>query len=176
MGTFRIECTDLEWITDSPWAEDDLCLHGKVRAVIGDTLIEDSGTVSATALYLLKSLTRNHVIDAEIQMIPCCGHTFLYNADLTEVDISGCPYGTDWTVEHGEGGVKIITREGQETFVSMAEYRREVFRFADRVEAFYAAWPEKKPCDDFTRNGYTAFWNEWRQRRGKNRSDILNDV
>lgn len=88
----------------------------------------------------------------------------------------GCPYGTDRSVVHTEGGVKIAARDDPETFVTMEEYRREVFRFADRVEEFYAAWPEKKPCGGFYRNGYTAFWNEWRPRRGKEQVPEMNDV
>ena len=101
------------------------------------------------------------------QMIPCCGHTLLPNEDLTEVVIIGCPNGIDWTAEQVNGGVKITTESGKETFVPMDVYRAEVFRFADRVEAFYNLCAPKKPYDEFERKGYTAFWNEWHRRRAE---------
>ena len=139
----------------------------KFIAQIGGETIEDHGTVSSTALYLLKTLTENHMAGEQNQMIPCCGHTFIYKEDLTEVEIVGCPYGTDWTVEQVSGGVKITTDGEKETFVPMDDYRAEVFRFADKVDSYYAKCPPKMPCDEFEALGYIAFWNEWHRRRGK---------
>ena len=165
MSVFKIDVTDFEWIDGPEDDPKDLCLHGKVTAYIGDEILEDHGTISASALYLLRSLTQDHKTGEENQMIPCCGHFMVANDDLTEVWISGCPYGTDWLVEQVSGGVKITTDSGKETFVPMDEYRAEVFRFADKVEAYYKACLPKKPHDEFSRNGYTAFWNEWHRRR-----------
>ena len=165
MTMFRIDVTDFEWIDGPEDDPKDLCLHGKVTAYIGDEILEDHGTVSASALYLLRSLTQDHKTGEENQMIPCCGHFMVAMEDLTEVWISGCPYGTDWLVEQVSGGVKITTDSGKETFVPMDEYRAEVFRFADKVEAYYKGCLPKEPRDDFSRKGYTAFWNEWHHRR-----------
>lgn len=162
---FQIDVTDFEWISELPDDPKDLCLHGKVTAHIGDELVEDHGTVSASALYLLRSLTEDHHTGQENQMIPCCGHFLIANDDVTEVYISGCPYGTDWTVEQMSGSVKITTGSGKETFVPMEEYREEVFRFADKVESYYAQSKPKEPQDDFAARGYRAFWNEWHRRR-----------
>lgn len=164
---FKIDATDFEWIDGPDDDPNDLCLHGKVTAHIGEEVLEDHGTVSASAMYLLRSLTENHQTGEDNQMIPCCGHFMVANEDLTEVYISGCPYGIDWTVEQVSGGVKITTESGNETFVPMDAYREEVFRFADKVEAYYAQCSPKKPYDDFARKGYTAFWNEWHRRRGE---------
>ncbi len=162
---FKIDVTDFTWI-DGP-ADDpkDLCLHGKVTAHIGGEVLEDYGTVSSTALYLLRSLTENHKTGQMMQMIPCCGHFMAANDDMTEVYVDGCPNGTDWAVELVSGGVKITTESGRETFVPMGKYRTEVFRFADQVEHFYASCAPKEPGDDFARRGYRAFWNEWHRRR-----------
>lgn len=165
MCAFKIDVSKFEWINGPEDDPEDLCLHGKVTAHIGDEVLEDSGTVSASALYLLRSLTQDHKTGEENQMIPCCGHFMVAKEDLTEVWISGCPYGTDWLVEQVSGGVKITTDSGKETFVPMDEYRAEVFRFADKVEAYYKACLPKKPHDEFSRNGYTAFWNEWHRHR-----------
>ena len=162
---FKIDATDFEWIDGLEDDPDDLCLHGKVTAHIGNEILEDWGTVSSTALYLLKTLTRDHAAGTENQMIPCCGHFLIASEDLSEVEISGCPYGTDWTVEHIDGGVRIITESGKHTTVSMEQYRAEVFCFADKVESYYASCAPKRPWDDFMQRGYTAFWNEWKRRR-----------
>lgn len=162
---FKIDVTDFTWINGPEDDPKDLCLHGKVTAHIGDEVMEDQGTVSASALYLLRSLSEDHQTGQENQMIPCCGHFMVASEDLSAVWISGCPNGTDWKVEQVSGGVKITTESGKETFVPMDAYRAEVFRFADKVESYYAACGPKEPYDDFQQKGYTAFWNEWHRRR-----------
>lgn len=167
MGTFRIDVDRLEWICGAQDDPQDLCLHGHVTVQVGDNILEDDGTVSATGLYLLKTLTEDKIMsEHEIQMIPCCGHFLIANADLTEVQIIGCDHGTDWTTVHEEESVRIIFPDGNEEIVPFSEYEAEVFRFADKVEAFYSACtPKQLPDDAFDRNGYTAFRNEWHRRR-----------
>lgn len=164
---FQIDAEGLEWIGGAKDDPRDLCLHGHVRVRVGEALLEADGTVSATALYLLKTLTEDKIMsDKEIQMVPCCGHFLIANGDLTEVQIIGCDHGTDWsTVHHGEY-VNIILPDGTVETVSLTAYRTEVLRFADKVEAFYEACsPKELPVDAFDRNGYLAFWNEWHRRR-----------
>lgn len=181
MGKFKIKATDLIWICDNPDDPDDLCLHGHVKAEIGENILEDSGTVSATALYLLKTLTEDKKMSPyDIQMIPCCGHFMIANDDLTNVTILGCAYGTDWTTIHTDHGVKIILPTGEETEIPMDEYKAEVFSFADSIEAFYqSCTPKNIPGDEFERDGYIAFWNEWHRRRnasadsGQNEKDEI---
>ena len=79
---FRIDVTDFTWIKGPEDDPKDLCLHGKVTAHIGDEVLEDQGTVSASAIYLLRSLTEDHQTGNENQMIPCCGHFMVANEDL----------------------------------------------------------------------------------------------
>ncbi len=165
MTKFQIELESAYWLGDQADEPGDLCLHGNVTAQIGEAVLSFGATVSSTGLYLLKTLEKNHVAGEENQMLPCCGHLLLPNKELTEVEISGCPYGIDWSVEHVPGGVKLTTESGAVTFVPMEEYRETVFRFADIVEAFYQRSAPKKPFDDFEKRGYTAFWNEWHRRR-----------
>ena len=162
---FKIDVTDFAWINGPEDDPSDLCLHGKVTARIGDEVLENHGTVSSTALYLLRTLTENHQTGQMMQMIPCCGHFMIANEDLTEVYVDGCPNGTDWLVAQVSGGVKITTDSGKETFVPMDEYREEVYRFSDKVEGYYTASLPKKFHDEFQKKGYTAFWNEWHRRR-----------
>ena len=169
MGTFKIDVDEFSWINGAEDDPSDRCLHGRVTVQIGQTVLQDVGTVSATALYLLKSLTEDKLMnDSSIQMIPCCGFFMIANPGLTEVSIIGCDTGTDWSVIHEDGRVKLVTESGVTEYVDFADYQAEVFRFADKVEAYYnACKPKEIPEDEFDRNGYTAFWNEWHRRRGE---------
>ena len=169
MKSFTIEATNLHWIkgdADDPW---DYCLHGNSAAKIGDRTLEfDECAVTATALYLLKSLTEDHIIFKEsVQMLPCCGHFIIPNDDLSAVTISGCNSGVDWSVIHRGDNVKMILEDGYEVEVPLDEYKEEVFRFADKIEAFYFSCSFKVFRDKWSKDVYTAFWNEWRRRRGR---------
>ncbi len=168
MGTFKIDADNFSWITGEADDPQDLCLHGHVTVQIGDTVLEDMGTVSATALYLLKTLTEDKVMaEYDIRMIPCCGHFLIANKELTEVEISSCDTGTDWSTIHDGDCVKIVLPSGQTEIIELAEYRDEVLRFVDKVESYYqSCTPKVLPEDEFARNGYIAFWNEWHRRRG----------
>ena len=109
MGIFKIKADRFEWIGGVADDPQDLCLHGRVTVQFGDTVVEDTGTVSATALYLLKTLTEDKIMAYhDIQMIPCCGHFLIANAELTEVQISGCDTGTDWSTIHEGDMVRLI--------------------------------------------------------------------
>lgn len=73
MGFFSINATNFEWIDGSNDNPEDLCLHGHAIAYIGKQKLEYDATISATALYLLKTLTEDHIISTDNQMLPCCG-------------------------------------------------------------------------------------------------------
>ena len=88
------------------------------------------------------------------------------NESLSKVDISGCPNGVDWSVIHEKDNVIIITEAGKRSVIPIKEYRETVFAFADLIESFYKSSEIKKiPKDEFDRNGYVAFWNEWKALR-----------
>ena len=162
---FSLSVSAMTWLPGSDETED-LCLHGHAAVMIGDKLLEYDATVSATALYLLKSTREDHIRGAGLQMLPCCGHFLIANEDLTRVEIVGCDYGIDWSVLHEGDGVRLVTESGGNVWVSMTDYRRTVFAFADEIERFYTeSKPKKIPHDEFERNGYLAFWNEWRTLR-----------
>ena len=160
---FSISVSNLHWMERIDPAED-LCLHGNAKAIIGHEVLEyDNATVSSTALYLLKSLKEDHKIYESNQMLPCCGFFMIANEELSKVDICGCPNGVDWSVLHENGNVVLVTEAGERTEILFDEYKTTVFAFADQVEAFYNAAADKKlPEDEFDRNGYIAFWNEWK--------------
>ena len=165
MGFF-INATNMEWIDGSKDNPEDLCLHGYVTVNIGNQKLETYATISATALYLLKSLTENHIINEDNQMLPCCGHSFLPNKTLDNVTICGCPNGVDWTIIHNEDNVIIELEDGTKESIFINDYKSEVFRFVDMIEKFYnSCSPKVLPEDKFEKEGYIAFWNEWRRRR-----------
>ena len=164
---FRIDAEKLYWIKDDGADDpDDLCLHGHVVAKIGEEILEYDATVSAAGLYLLRTLTENHIIHDDQAMLPCCGHSMYANDDLSSVDIGGCPNGLDWSVTHEDGRIKLVTEAGKEVSIDSDEYKKEVYMFTDKIESFYNdCIPKNTPSEEFERNGYTAFWNEWRRRR-----------
>lgn len=166
MEKFRIDATDLCWIDKSADNADDLCLHGHAIVCIGNERLEFDATVSATALYLLKTLTEEHIIHEDNQMLPCCGHFYVPDANLENVTIIGCNSGIDWTVRHSDKDVILLLESGAEITIPLDEYRKEVYKFADKMEAYYKRCsPKNVPSDEFTHNGYLAFWNEWHRRR-----------
>ena len=166
--SFRIDAENLSWISkdelDDP---DDFCLHGNAFAKIGEEIFEYDATVSVTGLYLLRTLTKNHILHEDQPMLPCCGHWMMAKDNLCSVDIGGCPNGIDWAVFHEDGRIKLVTETGNETLVDFDYYREEVFAFAGKIEAFNAKSSPKNllQIEAMERNGYTAFWNEWRRRR-----------
>lgn len=172
---FSITIKNLAWIDGTKDDPEDLCLHGHAIAVIGSRTLEyENATVSSTALYLLRTLTEDHqrYQDTQIhpcQMLPCCGHMFIADETLDNVDIGCCPDGEDWAVYHNDNGtVSLMPDKDTEEIVSIEDYRAEVFRFADMIEDFYASCsPKKMPVIQSERNGYIAFWNEWHRRRGR---------
>lgn len=112
MKKFQIAATKFYWINGEADDPEDLCLHGHVVVSIGDRHLEDNCTVSATALYLLKSLTEDHIAGEDIQLLPCCGHFYMPDEGLENVIISGCDNGTDWTVIHSGNSVILTLEDG----------------------------------------------------------------
>ena len=47
----------------------------------------------------------------------------------------------------------------------IADYRAEVFRFADAVEGLFRQSKPKVPSDELDRLWYPVFWAEWRRLR-----------
>lgn len=62
-GNFRIDVVNFQWIDDNPQNTGDLCAHGHVAVQIGSYSGEFDASVSAIALYLLKTLSRDHIAD-----------------------------------------------------------------------------------------------------------------
>lgn len=166
-----IELRDPHWLPGVV-PERDLCAHGGVDARANDLVLsprdDSSLCVSAAALYLLRTLTADHMKDVPIgppdqSLIPCCGQSMV-DTGGGGVVIIGCPYGVDWEVQHRGDAVSLRTQHGHEVTVPFVEWRAAVVSFADAVEAFYAASAPKQFHDDVDAAGYAAFWAEFRRR------------
>ncbi|MCQ4921451.1 DUF3885 domain-containing protein [Tissierella carlieri] len=165
---FKIKVNTLYWIDGIKDDPNDLCLYGDIIVNIGEEEISYSCAVSVAAFRMLETLVKDHLPTKGQQMLPCCGHFMIPNETLDEVEILGCDNGIDWTVLHEDGMVKIVTDKGNTVFVYYFQYKEEILRFADIVENFYEkSLPKNIPEDEFERNGYIAFWNEWHRRREK---------
>ncbi|WP_143069722.1 hypothetical protein [Hymenobacter actinosclerus] len=172
---FELQLLTIGWIENLE-EELDLCAHGKVLARIGTSIVSDANaptwTVSAAALYLLRTLTLNHTPAAPVcdQLLPCCGFSMWPDpspeaAATADVLIWGCPNGIDWAVEHFTAGVQLTTPAGEQVIVSHQTYQQAVLQFADEVEAFYQrSQPKARPADAEDAAGYEAFWREWHRR------------
>ena len=163
MNLFTIDATDLSWLDGCD--DTDLCLHGNATATIGERTLEYDCTVSATALYLLKSLTEDHILNEDNQMLPCCGFFLIPDKRGENVTISGCNNGEDWTIRHIPGAVELILEDGYTVTVPMEEYRQEVLAFVQKIEDFYTVHPRILPKDEWDRNAYLTFWREWHRRK-----------
>lgn len=164
---FSILYEDFGWINGDKDAPEDLCLHGMVHVLIGAEGFAYPCCASASALRMLKTLTEDHeVTNTGEQMLPCCGHFMLAGEARDIVYIFGCDNGIDWTVQHEDGGVRLITATGRQVLIDKMLYRKEVLRFVDAVEAFYKSCsPKILPESEIDRDGYLAFWNEWNRRK-----------
>ncbi len=160
MEPFSLDAGAFCWINGEADDPEDLCLHGHAVARIAGETVEFDCAVSAAALYLLKSLTEDHLLGQGEQFFPCCGFFCIADETGESVEIVGCDNGEDWSVLHEGEHVRLVLPNGHEEIVPLADYRE--------VEGFYRRCaPRVLPEDEFGRRGFLAFWREWRRRRGK---------
>lgn len=168
-SVLEIRFTDLHWLEDMDETTD-LCAHGSAFVRIGgDVVCGDLDTaVGAAALNLLRTLQDEHIgAGGQDCLLPHCGHSMFAERGGDSVVILNCDNGADWTVRHGDDGTIIHeSGRGRKVRVGRDNYRELVFALADQVEAFYrASAPKALPNDRADREGYEAFWREWRRRR-----------
>jgi len=163
---FSIEVKRLYWLEDDGKDHpEDLCLHGTVAVQIGSERFEDDCAVSAAALELLKTLSKDHVeLYKGQQMLPCCGHCY-FEGENDTVWNGGCPNGIDWHVRHIDDSVELETENGTKAIVPIEQYKATVFAFADIIKAYYDSHLPKTPEDVLDIEWYPVFWREWARRR-----------
>ena len=162
---------ELHWITgNADPVPFDLCAHGRVAFSVGSVDLVDASaqpvTVSAAALFLMRTLEQPRTLGSDEWLFPCCGHA-IYDMDGPDVCILGCNDGIDFAIATNLGRTTIRTATGAVHEVSEAAWRAAVFGFADEVAAFYEASSPKVPSDDVERRGFAKFLHEWERRRGR---------
>lgn len=166
--------TRMHWIKDDGIDDpSDLCAHSPVRFEIdGNVLVspaEGDATVSAAAIYVLRTLERDHTKEKPIgdQLFPCCGHA-MYDKGGEDVAICGCPNGSDVFVTHGDDGtVRLTSSTGKSYVVSAKDWRQAVHEFSDCVRAFYDHSLPKTPTDGTDPAGFAKLIQEWDRRRSQ---------
>lgn len=162
--------TRLHWIKDDGDDPSDLCAHSPVLLEVDGTALvtpaDGDVTVSAAAVFLLRTLERDHTPEQRVgdQLFPCCGHA-MFDTGEDDVLICGCNRGSDLSLIHQEHRlVQLQTPGGQTECVPWADWKTAVIHFCDQVQAFYdAALPKQHTSDDF--GGYEKMMTEWRRRR-----------
>jgi hypothetical protein len=169
---FKIQILEQGWLKGC-YSQEDLCSHGKISLIIGDTKIaneEDSFGISESALAMLRTIGSNHSADSPVaqrMVFHGCGTILMM----------GCPVGIDWSVTHLDSEtVRIgdivwyeVTDEnkakryaGLTVEMPIQEYRSQVCAFArqDR-ELFHGV--TKRFDDVFVRQQYEEFWSEYNE-------------
>lgn len=163
--------TNLHWIGGSTYDSADLCAHSGVEFSIGNaTLVKPSDgdwTISAAALYLLRTLSQRHTTQQLIaeHLFPCCGNGIFDVEGQDDVQIVGCNSGMDFEVVQIDGEVLLTANDGTQHRVAISDWTRAVCEFSDAVQAFYAASSPKHSEDDWEERGFRKFLSEWSRRR-----------
>jgi hypothetical protein len=161
---------NLHWIKGAADDPKDPCAHGGVEFQIdGDTLIrpgDHTFTVSAAAIYLLRSLSQPHsnAHRSTEFLFPCCGCMFEAE-DSDDVTIVGCNSGVDFEVSQAGDDVLISAGDGKQYRVTAAAWTQAVCEFSDVVRDFYTKSSPKKHYDAHDERGYQQFLSEWSRRR-----------
>lgn len=160
--------TNLHWI-DSVNEVVDLCAHSGVDFRIGDSILVSGGdwTVSAAALYLLRTLSQPHTKQQPITeyLFPCCGNGIFEIEGQDDVQIVGCNSGIDFEVSRIGDTVILTADDGTQHRVTFSDWKRAVCEFSDLVQAFYAASAPKEPEDEWEQRSFRKFLSEWARRR-----------
>jgi hypothetical protein len=169
-----LQPVNLRWVKRAVDDLHDVCAHGEVVFRIGADVLLEPGpcrerTVSAAALYLLRTLSVPHTRQTPVglHLFPCCGFAMYEVPGNDEVIICGCPGGDDFEVHHHDSGAVVVLRagDGRGWPVTWPKWREAVFTFADQVSAFYAACSLKQPSAEDA-PGFRMFQSEWQRRRG----------
>lgn len=164
---FELRILKLNWLKGYDDNGTDLCLHGTIFLKIGDEIVsnpEEELTLSAAALFLLRSLRENwNPETAENLLFPHCGHS-MFPQKNSRVIVIGCDFGIDLTIHHEVNQqVRLTTLNGTSILIAEADFQKIVLDFAQQIEKFYEKSPRKLPEDKEDLAGYEDFWQEFRQ-------------
>lgn len=159
------------WIKDQGDDPEDLCAHGHVEFVVnGDTFLdgsaEQSYTLSAAGLYLLRTIEQDHLpndrVTHENYLFPCCGFNAWPAGENGELVIFGCNIGVEVWVRHISDHQIELTLDKKTALVGRTEWVKAVVCFAEQVKDFYArSSPKVEIEDDFDKQGWEMLWSEY---------------
>jgi len=168
----NLRVQDFQWVKGKEDDPDDQCAHGRVLFQVNDTIFvkpaDGIWTISASALYLLRTLTEDHTIENPVSesnfLFPCCGFTVWPAGKRFNVLCMGCNTGVDIEIFHSDDMVSIKSPVGSEK-VSESEWAIAVLGFVTSVQDFYRASAFKVAIEDaYDKQGWAAFWQEWNER------------
>ncbi|MCE9593868.1 MAG: hypothetical protein K8S98_06725 [Planctomycetes bacterium] len=160
----------LHWIRGDADDPADVCAHSPVEfSVDGHCLVapeQGDWTVSASALYLLRSLSGPHTRDRRVgdHLFPCCGFCMYEVPESDDVLVFGCSNGINVWVERVGEEVRLGGPDGTTHDVTFDQWRHAVCAFSDEVRAFFRRGSPKTPHDDDVL-GFRRFLAEWDRRR-----------
>jgi hypothetical protein len=173
--------TNLHWIKGTDDDPADLCAHSGVDFRVDDDALvaqnDGDWTVSAAALYLLRTLSPSQLKDerwcSHEHLFPHCGHSMIDIESEDDVIIVGCSNGIHFDVVRDGDTIRITrmsgqthqVRSGQTYHVGFEGWRDAVCAFSDAVQSFYAASSTKRPCGEQETRGFEKFMAEWSRRR-----------
>jgi hypothetical protein len=162
----RLQCIDFQWITGSKDDPEDQCAHGFVQFEINHTKFvrpeDGTWTVSASALYLLRTLSEDHTIINPVSegnfLFPCCGfNVWVTKESRFKVECLGCSNGIDVEIIHRGDNILFRSSAGSE-YLSKSEWQSAVVGFVDDVQNFYQlSSPKVRIRDKTDREGWAAF-------------------
>jgi hypothetical protein len=123
-------------------------------------------TVTAAALYLLRTLSQPHNKAEGIgDQFPSCGNGIFEVEGQDDVLIIGCNSGIDFAVVQVGDEVLLTAEDGTEHHVAFADWRTAVYKFSDVVQSIYKSSSPKELEDDSDRRSFEKFMAEWSRRR-----------
>ncbi len=173
---FKIIPHNLHWLGKDETK--DQCAHGGVQVEFEDKvfLTPEVGdwNLSATGLYLLRTLERSHTekdsVTERFHFIPCCAHD-IYPYEKSRygfVMTGGCGNGFDIEVVHNPGSGSVVAKGGgYKTTLEFKDWEAIVAKFTNEIERFYLNSKTKStPTDSEEKLVWGMYWEEWEMRRG----------
>ncbi len=175
MTPVTLRPVNVSWIKGATDDPTDLCAHGHIEFRVGNDVLMNpvtgpEVTVSAAALYLLRTLSWPHTKAHPVgeHLFPCCGFVMYDIEGQEDVVLMGCPKGTDFEIQHAEDGKVVVVKssDGREFRVGWSAWVDAVRGFADKVAEFYGKSSPKEPSEEDAA-GFRRFAAEWERRRGR---------
>ena len=167
-----LQLIEPHWIRNKGDDPTDQCAHGYVDfSINGCSIVSKADgvwTVSATALFLLRSVDADHTEQKSITggnyIFPCCGFSvYPIQDEGFSCVVLGCPNGIDLSIRHTGNMVTVGLGECKVTVTKKA-WAEIVHGFASQVATFYTeSKPKEQVEEEELQQGWTLFWAEWDQ-------------